>query len=227
MAREDFFDSLLLADRLLPPMKVRRQRSQIDTYSSGDPWLRPDCVEGFDPADFVDWPKEVREKLKREVDSFLAIASKVPPNEPASAAQKKQARKHLEGAIKVVRDRLLPEWLAAQEKMLQEAMAAALAKGWYVEKDEKQIEESLLGTYKAPRLLIRTWEKEMMLTPVARFCAGRQGVVNLKVSPTFERMYMVTFKDDCWQIVSLQGRQHKRPFNKDTFANTITKLSQV
>ena len=53
--------------------------------------------------------------------------------------------------------------------------AAAKAKGWYIEKDEKQIEESLLGTYKAPRLLIRTWEKEMMLSPVARFCADGKG----------------------------------------------------
>src|SRR5437870_6339177 len=113
--------------------------------------------------------------------------------------------------MKIVRDRLLPEWLEAQEKMLEEATAAAKAKGWYVEKDEKQIEESLLGTYKAPRLLIRTWEKEVMLSPVARFGSERQGVVDLKVSPTYERAYSVTFKDGRWLIVSLRGKQHKRP----------------
>ena len=197
------------------------------SYFSGDPWLTPLSVAGFDPADFAAWPKQEREKLEREVDAFLAIARAVPPNEPAPKAQSKRARKHLENAIKVVRDHLLPEWLEAQEKMLQEATAAAKAKGWYVEKDEKPIEESLLGTYKAPRLLIRTWEKELMLSPVARFCAGRQGVVDLKVSPTFDRVYAVTFQDGRWQIVSLQGRLHKRPFTRDTFTNTITKLSQV
>jgi hypothetical protein len=197
------------------------------SYSTRDPWLTPLSVEGFDPADFAEWPKKERERLEREVDAFLAITREVPPNEPAPKAQKKQARKHLEGAIKIVRDHLLPEWLDAQEKMLEEATAAANAKGWYVEKDEKQIEESLLGTYKAPRLLIRTWEKEMMLSPIARFCAGRQGVVDLRVSPRYETAYFVTFKDGRWQIVSSRGNLHKRPFTKDTFASTITKLSRV
>ena len=134
----------------------------------------------------------------------------------------KRARKHLKAAMKIVRDRLLPEWLQAQEQMIQEAEAAARAKGWYVERDEMQVEESLLGTYRRPGLLIRTWDREMMLIPVARFCAGRQGAVDLKVSPNYERAYTVTFKDGRWQIVSLQGRQHRRPFNRETFGNTIS-----
>ncbi len=226
MAREDFFDSLRAADRMLSPIKENWPWGRTTRFSA-DPWLDPLSVAGFDPADFADWPKPDREKLEREVEAFLAIAREVPPNEPAPRDQSKRARKHLESAIKIVRGQLLPEWLEAQEKMLEEAAAAAKAKGWYVEKDEKQIEEGLLGTYKAPRLLIRHWEKEVMLSPVARFCAGRQGVVDLKVSPTYETAYFVTFKDGRWQIVSLHGRQHKRPFTRDTFASTITKLSQV
>jgi hypothetical protein len=227
MAREDFFDSLLLADRLLPPMKVSGPGSRTDAYFSGDPWLSPDSVEGFDPADFADWSREEREKLKREVDAFLAIAQEVPPNEPVTRRQSEPALKHLTEAMKIVRNRLVPEWREAQEKMLEEATAAAQAKGWYVEKDEKKIEEGLLGTYKAPRLLIRNPEKEVWLTPVARFCAGRQGVVDLKVSPTFDRAYIITYQDGRWQIASLQGRLRKRPFTKDTFANIISELSQL
>jgi hypothetical protein len=226
MARDDFFDSLRIADGMLPPMRVLRPGGRT-TYFSGDPWLTPFSVEGFDPADFADWPKKERERLEREVESFLAIAREVPPNEPATKAQSKEARKHLEEAMRIVREHLLPEWLEAQKKMIEEATAAAKAKGWYVERDEKEIEEGLLGIYRAPRLLIRTWEKEMMLTPVARFCAGRQGVVDLKVSPRYETAYYVTFKDGDWQIVSSQKNLHKRPFTKATFSNTITRLSRV
>jgi hypothetical protein len=65
-----------------------------------------------------------------------------------------------------------------------------------------------------------------MLIPVARFCAGRQGAVDLKISPTYERAYTVTFKDGRWPIVSLQGRQNKRPFNRETFGNTIGWFTQ-
>jgi hypothetical protein len=226
MAREQFIDNLRLADQLLAPITMSWPGGKT-TYYSGDPWLTPKSVEGFEPADFADWPKEEREELEREVAAFLAIAREVPPNQPATKAQSKQARKHLERVMMIVRDRLLPEWLEAQEKMLDEAAAAAKAQGWYVEKDEKRIEESLLREYKAPRLLIRTWEKEMMLSPVVRFGSGRQGVVDLKVSPTYERAYSVTFKDGRWWIVSLQGKQHKRPFTRETFVNTINKLSQI
>jgi hypothetical protein len=88
--------------------------------------------------------------------------------------------------------------------MLTEAEAAAREKGWYVEKDQIQLKESLLREYSAPSLLIRTWDRELRLIPVARFCAGRKGAVDVKVSPTYERAYAVTFKDGRWQIVSLQ-----------------------
>ncbi len=225
MAREDFFDSLRIAEGMLLPATVILPGSKV-TFFEGDPWLNPLSVKGFDPADFADWPKEDREKLNAAVDAFLAIARAVPPKEPAPKALAKQARKHLHAAIKIVRNRILPEWLEAQEKMIQEAAEAAKAKGWYVEKDEMELEEGLLGTYKAPSLLIRTWDREMRLMPIARFCGGRQGVVDLKISPTYERAYMVTFKDGRWQIVSLQGKQHKRPFNRDTFGKTISKFTQ-
>jgi hypothetical protein len=226
MAREEFIDNLRRAHQLFAPIKMSWPAGRT-TYFSGDPWLTPKSVEGFEPADFADWPKEEREELKREVAAFLAIAHEVPPDQPATKAQSKQARKHLERAMRLVRDRLLPEWLGALEGMFQEAMVAAREKGWYVEKDEKQIEEGLLGEYKAPRLLIRTWEKEVMLSPVAHFGSGRQGIVDLIVSPTYERAYSVTFKDSRWQIVSLRGKLHKRPFTKDTFVNTINKLFQT
>lgn len=226
MAREDFFDSLRLADQLFFPMKVTWPGSKT-TYFQGDAWLTPLSVEGFDPADFADWPKEERERLQAEVEAFLAIAREVDPNAPAPKDLARRAREHLERVMKIVRDRLLPEWLEAQEKMLQEAEAAARAKGWYVEREEMQLNESLLRAYNAPSLLIRTWDRELMLIPVARFCAGRQGAVDVKVSPTYERAYTVTFKDGRWQIVSLQGKPSTRPFNRETFASTISRLSQL
>src|SRR5262249_18272068 len=159
---------------------------------AADLWLAPRSVEGFDPADFADWPKEERDKLEREVAAFLAVARKVPANQPATKAQRKQARKHLEEIAKIVRRRLLGDWLAAQNKMIEQAIAAAQVKGWYVEKSEKEVQESLLGVYKAPRLRIRSLDKEVVLDPIARFGSGEQGIVDLVVLPTYETMYLIT-----------------------------------
>src|SRR5438874_6482011 len=130
MAREEFIDSLRFASRLLsPPRASSSQSTQIDTHlgdhlNSADLWLTSRSVEGFDSADFLDWGKHEREELSKEVAAFLAIAKQVQPTKPATKIQGKQARKHLERIIEIVRHRLLPEWLAAQEEMIGEATAA-------------------------------------------------------------------------------------------------------
>ncbi len=230
MARENFIDDLRLASRLLIPFKVDSGRNaEMDTQlrsvlHAADLWLTPKSVEGFDPADFADWSQEDRETLENEVAAFRAIAEQVPANKAASKAQSKQARKHLEGAIKVVRHQLLHEWLEALEKMMHEAREAAQKEGWYVQKDEKDIRESLLDSYKAPRLRIRAEDKEVVLDPIARFGSGRQGVVDLVVMPTYETAYLVVFKDNNWQIVSPYGSAHRKPFTQRAFVKTVTKL---
>jgi hypothetical protein len=232
MAYEQFIDSLRLASRLLaPPRVTSEQGAQTDAYLSrklhaADLWLTRKSVEGFDPDDFTGWPKKEREDLRKEVDAFRAIAEEVPPNKPAAKAQSNQARKRLEAAIQIVRNQLVHQWLEAQQEMMEVAMAAANAKGWYVQMDQKEVLESLLGSYKAPRLRIRTQDREVVLDPIARFGSGRQGVVDLVVMPTYETVYLVAFKDGKWQIVSPRGTAHSRPFTQATLVNTITKLPQ-
>jgi hypothetical protein len=231
MAREEFIDNLRRASRLLPPPGVSsHQGAQTDAMLSArlhaaDLWLTPKYVEGFDPADFADWPRAQREELAKEVAAFRTVAEQVSSAKPATKAQSQQARRHLEQVIKLVRHHLLHEWLNAQQQMMEEATEAAKAKGWHVDQDEKEILESLLGIYQAPRLRIRTQDKEVILDPIARFGSGRQGVVDLVVMPTYETAYMVTYKGNHWYIVSPHGSQHSRPFNRTTLVNTITKLA--
>lgn len=230
MAREEFIDNLRLASRdLLPPTVESDQGPRFDSHlrsalHSADFWLTGKSVEGFDPADFEDWPRAEREELAREVAAFKAIAEKVPANKPAPKLLSKQAREHLERVIEIVRRRLLPEWLDAQETMLREATEAAKANRWYVERDEKEIVESLLGPYKAPRLRIRTQNREVVLDPIARFGSGRRGVVDLVVMPTYETTYLVAFSDGHWQIIPTRGGLHIRPFNRETLTRTIDRL---
>jgi hypothetical protein len=231
MAREQFIDSLRAASRMLAPSSVNSGNGlDADVYLSSvlgaaDPWLTAKSVEGFDPADFTDWPKKERDELTKEVAAFLALAQRVPADKAATKTQSKQARKHLERILQIVRPHVLHEWLEAQEKMVREASAAAKKKGWYIERDEKEVLESLLGTYKAPRLRIRTRDKEVVLDPIARFGTGRRGIVDLVIMPTYETIYLVTFKDGDWQIVSPHGTLHRRPFNEATLVNTITHMS--
>lgn len=232
MAREEFLDHLRAASRTLPPPTGRTGKGVsadadlASTFHNGNHWLTPTAVEGFDSADFHDLTQKERDELSREVSAFLAVAGQVSAGKPATKAQSNQCRKHLERVIEIVGRRVLSEWLEAQRKMLDEATAAAKAKGWYVEQDEKQLLESLLGQYAAPRLRIRTPNNEVVLDPIARFGGGRQGVVDLVAMPTYETMYLVTYKNGDWQIVAPHGTLHRRPFTQATLVNTITHLSQ-
>ena len=231
MAREEFIDSLRFASRLLPPPTVSSgQGAHTDLQlssmlHSADLWLTRKSVYGFEPVDFADWPMQDRTELAQEVAAFLEIADQVPANKPATKVQSKQARKHLEKAIKIVRQHLLPEWLKAQKEMLDKAKAAAKGKDWFFEEDEKDVRESLLGEYKAPRLRIRTKNRELVLDPIARFGSGRQGVVDLVKMPTYERVSLIAFKDGGWQIISPSGTLRGRPFTQTALVNTINKLS--
>jgi hypothetical protein len=109
--------------------------------------------------------------------------------------------------------------------MMDEATKAARAKGWYVEKEEKDVLESLLGAYKAPRLRIRTENKEVVLDPIACFGSGRQGVVDLAIMPRFETKCLIVFKDGRWHIVSLREPIQRKPFTQTTLVSTINKIS--
>jgi len=230
MARDEFFDNLRHADQMLTAPHVNSGLGRaIDTdYSkrlhSADLWLTAKAVEGFDPADFRAWPREERERLVKEVAAFLEIASRVAPDKPATKSQSENARRHLKAAIEVVGRRLQQQWLSELKQMEHVAATAAKEKSWYVDSDEKEISESLLGTYKAPRIRIRTPDHEVVLVPGVRFGSGRQGLVDLMVLPSYERAYVVAFKSGEWQIVSLRGTQSKRPFNPQTLVNTITRL---
>jgi hypothetical protein len=230
MAREEFIDNLWHASRLLPPPRVSSgQGAKLDDFlgtaiHSADLWLTPKAVEGFDRDDFAAWPSKDQEKLAKEVTAFLDLARGISPNEPAPKAKSSRARKHLEAIIEIVGHRLLNEWLEAQERMVEEAMAAARERGWYVEKGEKKLRESLLGAYSAPRLRIRTPLKEVVLDPIACFGSGREGVVDLVVMPTYETAYYVILKEGRWHIVSSEGTLNRRPFNRRTLVNTINKV---
>lgn len=231
MAYEEFIDSLRAASRSLAPTRVVRiggEAGAQDDYlqrviQGADLWLTRKSVEGFDPADFARWPE--RDELSREVSAFLAIAEQVPPKGPATRHQRTRGRRYLDRIIEIVRARLLHEWLEALSQMMEEATAAARARGWYVERDEKQLSEGFfLGTYQAPRLRIRTQDREVVLDPIARLGSGRQGIVDLVVMPTYETLYLVTFGDGRWQIVPLRGSAHPRPFTQATFVNTVVRL---
>lgn len=230
MARNRFVDNLRLASKLLArprveevPWNMSETRSET-TKTNSDLWLTPKSVADFEVGDFADLPLSERVQLEGDVASFLTVAHSIATGTTISANQRTIARRSLERVIQTVRKLLLADWLTAQRTMLRDATAAAESKGWYVERDEKVVSESLLGEYKAPRLTIRTDTKGVVLEPIAYFGSGRRGVVDLVLLPAYETKCLVTFQDGRWELVSPDGRLHRRPFSASALVNAITHL---
>ena len=233
MAREQFNNSLRVASKLLRPTRVSSDREPEfnsrtgNSLDNADLWLTPRVVADYHPGDYGDKPAKEVTELELEISRFLEVAHQVPANQPATGGQSEQARRHLQAIIDIVREWLLVEWLAAQEHMMDEATQAAQSRNWHVDRDDKGIQESLLGTYRSPRLRIRTPDSEVVLDPIALFGSGGKGIVDLVVLPRYETACMITLRNGQWQIVSPYGSLNQRPFNKSNFIDLVSGLSKA
>jgi hypothetical protein len=74
------------------------------------------------------------------------------------------------------------------------------AKDWPTRRIEKHIEESKIGEYVVPALLIQVDLVKLMLEPAARFVTGADGVVDLYLMPQYDDMASITRRNGVWQI---------------------------
>lgn len=229
MAREEFLKNLRLAARHLESFDEservnRREAVYVLTLPTADLWLTTKAVDGFDAEEFTDLAPAEREELRANVASFREITEAIPPDEPAPKAKSRRARKHLERIIEIVRKPVLEEWLAAQERMIGEAVEAAKSRHWHVERGEKQVVEGFLGRYTAPRLhIFASPDGGVVLNPVARFAANGKGVVDVAVMPTYDTAAMLMLDGGQWRIAR-HGLDRGRPFSGERLVAQITRL---
>lgn len=80
----------------------------------------------------------------------------------ATKAPKKPA------AAKSLRD----EWLTRLDKLVRSVRQWAEEFGWATRRIDKNLEDSQLGTYQAPALLMQKEFARVLLEPIARFAPG-------------------------------------------------------
>jgi hypothetical protein len=78
------------------------------------------------------------------------------------------------------------EWVRAVEQLITDVEAWCEANGWPTRRIEKHIEESKIGEYAVPALLIQVDLVKLMLEPGARFVSGdAEGVLDLYRMPEY------------------------------------------
>ena len=72
--------------------------------------------------------------------------------------------------------------------------------GWSTRRIDKQMEDSQIGPYEAPALILQRDLTRVLLDPIARSAPNTEGVVDLYRMPAYEDVASLYFYDDNWYV---------------------------
>ena len=120
----------------------------------------------------------------------------------------------------VVRD----EWVAAVERIMDDAEAWAQDQPWFVHRDRKTITEDRIGSYEVSVLMIRTPAARLILDPIARYVGGASGRIDLCVFPSYEDVLIVRTESG-WHFATVPPT-FNRPWSKEAFLEIVAELAK-
>ena len=102
--------------------------------------------------------------------------------------------------------------------------------GWSPRQIEKKMEDSQIGIYKAPALILQKETVRVLLEPIARSAPGASGIVDLYLMPAYDDIASLYFYDGGWQlhymfptsptVATIHEAEHK-PLSKETLERVL------
>jgi hypothetical protein len=97
-------------------------------------------------------------------------------------------------------DALREDWLARLGDLVRTIKSWAEQSGWKTREITKLMEDSVLGEYRAPALLMQRETVEVILDPVSRFVPGADGAVDLYLMPAYDDIASLYLMDGEWKL---------------------------
>src|SRR5258708_4111194 len=97
-------------------------------------------------------------------------------------------------------EKLRDEWLDRLSKLVGSVKTIAEELGWSTRTIEKTMQDSQIGAYKAPALILQFETIRVLLDPIARSAPGAEGVVDLYLMPAYDDIASLYFCDGVWQL---------------------------
>ena len=95
---------------------------------------------------------------------------------------------------------MLAEWHGRLDALVRDVKGWVEKTGWRTRVIEKPIKDPVLGSYKAPVLLMERDAVEVALNPVSRFVPGADGAVDLYLVPAYDDIASLYFEGGRWMI---------------------------
>ena len=99
-------------------------------------------------------------------------------------------------------ERVRDEWVGAVEQLVGDVEGWCKARDWPTRRIDKKIDDTRIGEYVVPALLIQVDLVKVLLEPVARFVHKWEGVVDLYRMPEYGDVATLYRRGEDWQFVS-------------------------
>jgi hypothetical protein len=95
---------------------------------------------------------------------------------------------------------LRDEWLSRLEALVKQVKLWAEQLGWSTREIEKSLDDSEIGKYQAPALLLQEGTIRILLEPIARSAPGAEGIVDLYLMPAYDDIASLYLYGGCWHV---------------------------
>ena len=132
-------------------------------------------------------------------------------------------------------DAIRDTWLVRLGQLVDSVDSWAKELGWSTRRIEKPMKDSLLGSYKAPGLMMQEEFIRIILDPLGHSSPGTEGVVDLYLMPAFDDIASLFFYRDAWHLhygnaedkaIATITEEVSRPLTKATLAEVLDELKK-
>jgi hypothetical protein len=100
----------------------------------------------------------------------------------------------------LVRERLKAEWLDCLTTLVESVEGWSRELGWSTRRIEKSLDDSEIGPYLAPALIMQEATTRALLDPIGRSTPGSDGVADLYLMPAFDDIARFYHRDGEWWL---------------------------
>ncbi len=174
-------------------------------------------------------------QVPAEFEALVQAGGEVASVEWVNRPDDGEATLEVFGQDAAARARLLRDWLARLSSLVQSVEGWAKELGWATRMVEKPMEDSQIGRYKAPALLMQGGVDRVLLEPVGRSAPGTEGVVDLYLMPAYDDIASLYFYGGCWNLhhasagtaaTAAVREAPAKPLSKETLEEVLAEMTQ-
>ncbi len=123
-------------------------------------------------------------------------------------------------------ERKRDDWLAKLRELVDSVKSWAEQRRWFVDEQEKTLEEDGVGKYSVPTLFIQAPSGKIIVEPVGCNIIGAQGRIDIESFPSLNRLLLVLVNGQ-WKIKTDSRIEWPEPWSEQAFVRLVDALTSA